>query len=404
MRILHILDHSIPLHSGYTFRTAAILRGQRALGWETFHVTGAKQGASAAAEETVDGLQFFRTPPAYGALGRLPVLNQMAVIEGLKKRLDQIIPQLRPDVLHAHSPSLNAVAALHAGRKHGIPVVYEVRAFWEDAAVDHGTSTEFGLRYRLTRELESYALRRADAVTTICEGLRGDIVARGIAASKVTVIPNAVDIDKFSVGGAPDEALKARLGLAGKRVIGFIGSFYAYEGLDILLNALPLMLKANPELRVLLVGGGPQDAQLRAQAQALGVAGQVVFTGRVPHNEVQMYYDLLDVLVYPRLPMRLTNLVTPLKPLEAMAQGRILAASDVGGHLELIEDGKTGVLFKAGDPASLAERVLQLIDSPQLWPQLRANGRQYVEQVRNWGVSVDRYRHVYGQLPVRKAA
>ena len=404
MRILHILDHSIPLHSGYTFRTAAILRGQRALGWETFHVTGAKQGNAKAGHETVDGLDFFRTAPAYGALGRLPVLNQIAVIEGLKKRLDEIIPQVRPDVLHAHSPSLNAVAALHAGRKHGIPVVYEVRAFWEDAAVDHGTSSEHGLRYRLTRELESYALRRADAVTTICEGLRGDIVARGISASKVTVIPNAVDIDKFSVGGAPDEDLKARLGLAGKRVIGFIGSFYAYEGLDVLLNALPLMLKANPDLRVLLVGGGPQDAQLRAQARELGVAEQVVFTGRVPHSEVQQYYDLLDVLVYPRLPMRLTNLVTPLKPLEAMAQGRILAASDVGGHLELIEDGKTGVLFKAGDPASLAEKVLQLIDSPHLWPQLRAAGRHYVEQIRNWGVSVDRYRHVYGQLPARKAA
>ena len=194
-----VLDHSIPLHSGYTFRTRSILREQRALGWETFHVTGAKQGSGEMLEETSDGLHFYRTPSG-SALSKLPVLNQVDVIDGLARRLAEIIPVVKPDVLHAHSPVLNAIAALRAGKKFGIPVVYEVRAFWEDAAVDHGTSTENGLRYKLTRALETYALKRADAVTTICEGLRKDIVARGIPADKVTVIPNAVDIDKFALG------------------------------------------------------------------------------------------------------------------------------------------------------------------------------------------------------------
>ena len=404
MRVLHILDHSIPLHSGYTFRTRSILREQRALGWETFHVTGSKQHSGDMLEETVDGLHFFRTPESKSALSRLPVLNQKEVIDGLTKRLAEIIPQIKPDVLHAHSPSLNAVAALRAGKKFGIPVVYEVRAFWEDAAVDHGTSTENGLRYRATRALETYALKRADAVTTICEGLRKDIVARGIPAEKVTVIPNAVDIDKFSVGGSADQELKSRLGLQGSRLIGFIGSFYAYEGLDILLRAVPALSRRVPDLRVLLVGGGPQDAQLRQLAKDLGIVDKVVFTGRVPHDQVQKYYDLLDVLVYPRLSMRLTDLVTPLKPLEAMAQGRILAASDVGGHLELIADGKTGVLFKADDPESLASKVGALLEEQEQWPALRAAGRQYVEVERNWSVSVSRYKQIYGRLTGRLAA
>jgi PEP-CTERM/exosortase A-associated glycosyltransferase len=332
------------------------------------------------------------------------VLNQLEVIDGLARRLDEIIPEIKPDVLHAHSPSLNAIASLRAGRKHGIPVVYEVRAFWEDAAVDHGTSKEMGLRYRLTRALESYALKRVGAVTTICEGLRRDIVQRGIAADKVTVIPNAVDIDKFSVGGQPDLPLKASLGLDGMRLVGFIGSFYAYEGLDVLLRSVPAMVREVPDLRILLVGGGPQDKQLRALAKSLNIEDKVVFTGRVPHDKVQQYYDLLDVLVYPRLSMRLTDLVTPLKPLEAMAQGRVLAASDVGGHLELIEDGKTGVLFKAGDPASLAARVVGLLNAQQQWPALRQAGRNYVETERNWPVSVARYRKVYGPLTGMKAA
>ena len=398
MRILHVLDHSIPLHSGYTFRTRSILREQQALGWETFHVTGSKQGPSAALEEDVDGLHFYRTAKGQGMLSKLPLLNQLEVIDGLAKRLDQIIEQINPDVLHAHSPSLNAIAALRAGKKHGIPVVYEVRAFWEDAAVDHGTASQNGLRYRLTRALETHALKNADAVTTICEGLRRDIVARGIDADKVTVIPNAVDIDKFAVGGVADLELKRKLGLQDMRLIGFIGSFYAYEGLDVLLRAVPAMLARLPDLRVLLVGGGPQDQQLRQLAKDLGIEDKVVFTGRVPHEQVQQYYDLLDVLVYPRMSMRLTDLVTPLKPLEAMAQGRVLAASDVGGHLELIEDGKTGVLFKADDPQSLADKVGALLAAQQDWPALRANGRHFVETERNWPVSVARYRAIYARL------
>jgi len=404
MRILHVLDHSIPLHSGYTFRTRSILREQRALGWETFHVTGSKQHSGELREETSDGLHFYRTPASASALAKLPLLNQKEVIDGLTRRLAEIVPQVKPDVLHAHSPSLNAIAALRTGKKFGIPVVYEVRAFWEDAAVDHGTSTENGPRYRATRALETYALKRAEAVTTICEGLRGDILARGIPAEKVTVIPNAVDIDKFSVGGAPDEELKSKLGLQGSRLIGFIGSFYAYEGLDILLRAVPELCARLPDLRVLLVGGGPQDAQLRQLAADLGIAGKVVFTGRVPHDQVQRYYDLLDVLVYPRLSMRLTDLVTPLKPLEAMAQGRILAASDVGGHLELISDGETGVLFKSDDPDSLAEKVGALLEQRQQWPALRAAGRRYVESERNWTVSVARYKSIYARLTGLPAA
>jgi PEP-CTERM/exosortase A-associated glycosyltransferase len=399
LRVLHVLDHSIPLHSGYTFRTRSILQQQRALGWDTYHLTSSKQGAAPAADETVDGLRFYRTAPGAGALGRLPVLNQLGVIERLAARLLEVAREVQPDILHAHSPALNAVAALRVGRRLGIPVVYEIRAFWEDAAVDHGTSREWGLRYRMTRALETYALKRVDAATTICEGLRKDIVARGIPAQKVTVIPNAVDIDDFSVGGARDVALAEQLGLAGKAVLGFIGSFYAYEGLNVLLDALPAMLAANPDIRVLLVGGGPQDAALKAQAQRLGVAGQVVFTGRVPHSEVQRYYNLVDVLVYPRLKMRLTDLVTPLKPLEAMAQGRVLVASDVGGHGELIEDGKTGVLFEAGNPRALAEKTLALLAEPQRWPALRQAGREFVERERNWAASVARYRGVYGTLP-----
>ena len=401
MRILHILDHSIPLHSGYTFRTAAILREQRALGWETFHLTSPKQGKTAADVEDVDGLRFYRSP----ALERARAgLNEWRQIRAVEARLEQLARELKPDVLHAHSPVLNAIPAIRVGRKLGIPVVYEIRAFWEDAAVDHGTTTEGSLRYRATKALETWALKRIDHAFTICEGLRRDIVGRGIPGSKVTVIPNAVDVEGFQLSGEADPELRRKLGLEGAAVIGFVGSFYAYEGLDLLLDAFPRLLAQRPDLRLLLVGGGPQDANLKAQAQRLGVADKIVFTGRVPHSEVSRYYDQIDLLAYPRHSMRLTELVTPLKPLEAMAQGRLFVASDVGGHHELIRDGETGKLFKAGSADALAEAVLDMLAHRDRWPAMRAAGRHFVEAVRNWKNSVANYAPVYRRLTESKKA
>ena len=396
LRILHVFDHSLPLHSGYTFRSANILRGQRRLGWETFHLTSPKQGQAEQLEEEADGLRFFRTPLPTGPLSRLPMLNQFAFMQATQRRLMELALQIKPDLLHAHSPVLNAYPALHVGRQLGIPVVYEIRAFWEDAAVDHGTQSEWGFRYRLTRAMETRAVRQASQVVTICGGLRGDLIARGIPLVKIGVVPNAVDIEQFSRGGEPDPALKARLGLADSRVIGFLGSFYAYEGLDLLIAALPLLLERAPDVKLLLVGGGPQEANLKAQAAALNLADKVVFVGRVPHAEVNRYYDLVDLLAYPRHAMRLTDLVTPLKPLEAMAQGHLLIASDVGGHQELIEDGHTGVLFRAGDAADLAAKALAALNLPDGGASLRANGRRFVESERNWARSIANYRAIYG--------
>ncbi len=398
MRILHILDHSIPLHSGYTFRTRNLLRGQRALGWHTAHVTGLKQGECTAPEETVDGLKFYRTPAQGGGFKGLPVLNQWQVISTLSRRIEEVAEQEKPDLLHAHSPALNGMAALRAGKRLKLPVVYECRAFWEDAAVDHGTSREWGLRYRLSRALESHVFRGANAVTTICEGLRAEISSRGIAAQKITVIPNAVDIENFTVGGTARPDLQTQLGLTGHTVLGFIGSFYAYEGISLLVKALPELLRSHPDLRLLLVGGGPQEDNIKALVKTLGLEDKVIMPGRVDHQQVQDYYNLVDIFVYPRLSMRLTDLVTPLKPLEAMAQGRLVVASDVGGHKELIRDGNTGVLFRAGEPDALAAAVNQLLARRQDWQDMRDKGRAFVEQERTWQSSVARYQQVYGGL------
>ena len=397
MRVLHVLDHSLPLHSGYVFRSLGILGAQRARGWQTAQLTTPRHPSPALVEE-VDGWRFYRTPGPRGALARLPVGRELAEMWATARRLGQVVREDRPDILHAHSPVLAALPALAVGRRHRLPVVYEVRAFWEDAAADHGTSRPGGARYRATRLLETVALKRADAVTTISEGLRRDIVGRGVADHKVTVIPNAVDLALFDAASPADAGLAARLGLAGATVLGFIGSFYAYEGLDLLVEALPELAAADPRIKLLLVGGGPEEARLAAAAGRLGVADRVVFAGRVAHQTVPAYYDLIELLVYPRRSIRLTELVTPLKPLEAMAQRRVLLASDVGGHRELIVDRETGYLFKADDRADLVRQIGRVLARRADWPAVGAAGRRFVERERTWPASVARYAAVYQRL------
>jgi PEP-CTERM/exosortase A-associated glycosyltransferase len=399
MRILHILDHSLPLHSGYTFRTASILREQRLRGWETVHLTSPRHGSARSDVEEADGWTFHRTPHAPGPLSRLPAVGPyLDEMRSTTRRLEEIARQERPDILHAHSPVLDALPALRVGRRLGIPVVYEVRACWEDAAVDHGTTAEGSVRYRATRALETYTAHRADALTVICEGLRREFESRGIDGRKITVIPNAVEVDTFTFGGQPDPALRAELGLADATVLGFVGSFYAYEGLDLLLRAFARLRNERPSLRVLLVGGGPQEDALKALARELQVDGHVIFTGRVPHALVQRYYDQIDLLAYPRHSMRLTELVTPLKPLEAMAQGRIFVASDVGGHEELVRHDDTGFLFQAGSIDALVAAIDTALARRSQWDDMRQRQRRFVESQRTWSQSVARYADVYERL------
>ncbi len=257
-RVLHVLDHSLPLHSGYTFRTRAIMSAQAVSGLEVRGITGLRHAADGPVAEVADGLLFHRTDgEASGPAG----LREWREIGRLADAIVALAKDWRPDVLHAHSPALCGLAAVRAGRALGIPVVYEIRAFWEDAAVGNGTSRAGSVKYRLTRALEDRVVAEADAVFTICHGLRDDLVERGHPEGKIGLSPNGVDLSLFGDPPPRDAALAAELGFAGSDpVIGFIGSFYDYEGLDLLIDAMPALRAVHPGARLLLVGGGPMDA------------------------------------------------------------------------------------------------------------------------------------------------
>jgi PEP-CTERM/exosortase A-associated glycosyltransferase len=341
-------------------------------------------------------LTFHRTPGLPTGPVLVSELREMAALAGA---IQQLAKDWRPDVIHAHSPALNGGGALRAARALGIPFVYEIRAFWEDAAVGNNTGSAGSAKYRLTRSLETMVAARADALFTICEGLRDDLIARGIAPGRIGVMPNGVDLTLFGDPPPRDNALGLKLGIAADApVIGYVGSFYAYEGIDDLIAAMPVLRHSHPAARLLLVGAGEMEAAWRAAAARLPQPEAVIFTGRVPHGEVERYYSLIDVLAYPRKASRLTDLVTPLKPLEAMAQRRVVAASNVGGHRELITHGETGFLFPPDDPHGCARVLAEVLDSRGELEAVREAGVRHVRARHDWHANARRYLDVYHLL------
>jgi PEP-CTERM/exosortase A-associated glycosyltransferase len=392
MNVLHILDHSLPAMSGYSTRSRNIITFQRSLGLRPVVLTSPKHPLPGPDCEMLEGIPHYRTPHG-PARAWLPYVGELALMVRLARRIREVARAEGAQMLHAHSPVLNGLPALWVGRRLGLPMVYEARAFWEDAAVDHRTTREGSLRYRLTRALETFMFRRADRVVVIAEAMRQEIVRRGVRADRVAVVPNGVDTESFSPVPR-DEQLARSLGLDGAPVLGFIGSFYHYEGLSLLLEALPALRDRLPGARVLLVGGGDEEAALRAISSRVGNA--VVFAGRVPYDRIRDYYSLIDVFVCPRLRMRLTELVTPLKPLEAMAMARPVLASDVGGQAELIAHNVTGVLFSAESRDSLVQAAAGLGSDPERRARLGRQAREFVVAQRGWPQVIGRYLPLYG--------
>jgi PEP-CTERM/exosortase A-associated glycosyltransferase len=388
-RVLHVLDHSLPIGSGYSYRSRSIVAFQKRLGLEPVVLTSPKQGTESDGRELVDGIPHYRTGRTGG---HLPFARELRLMLRLASRIMRVARAEGAELIHAHSPSLNGLPALWAGRRLGLPVVYEVRTLWEDAAVNNGTFAEGSLRYRVSRALETLALRRANRVIAICEGIRSEMISRGIPSARITLVPNGVD-PEWLEPRARATNLAAELGLGEGPVFGYIGSFSRYEGLPFLMEAMPELLARFPGARLLLVGGGRDEQAIRAAAQRLGPA--VIMPGRVPQERVRDFYSLLDVFVLPRRRIRLTELVTPLKPLEAMAMGIPVLASDIGGHAELVSDGETGLLFKAESPESLVEQAGRLARDRDLRAQLSSAGRRWVETERSWERIVARYLPVY---------
>jgi PEP-CTERM/exosortase A-associated glycosyltransferase len=403
-RILHLLFASLPHHStGYSVRTQSIARCQREAGLDPWFATRASfpsidgvQGTTSV--ETVDGVTYHRLAPDFVHDGH----RERMIAETMRAAVP-LIEEVRPAALQPASDHVQAQIALALGRPLGVPVVYEVRGFWEESWASHAwhehdaaIATDY---YRMTREIETQCMVAADAVVTLSESMRAEIVARGAKPENVVVIPNAVEVERFQLRPR-DDALAASLGIGPHdSVVGYISTFNRYEGIAYLLDAAARLRDRGRPVRVLLVGDGPERAALVAAGRRLGIDdGTLIMTGRVPHADIQRYYSLLDVFVVPRTSHRVSQLVTPLKPYEAMAMERAVVVSDVTALREIVTEGETGLMFRAEDPADLADVLERLVDDASLRTRLGRSAREWVRQNRTWSANGRRYRELYERL------
>lgn len=402
-KVLHALNISIPAIAGYTTRARMIVENQKRAGWDPAVVTSLRQprpvNSTKFSKEEYGGIQYYRSSEddwkfarAIRELG-VPVLREVSEVLPFETTLKKIAQSLSSKIIHAHSPILVGYPSLRVARQLGLPFVYEIRAFWEDAAVDQNKIAPGSLRYRLTHYFETKLVQKSDAVVVICEGLRNDLLARDIKPDKIFVVPNGVDTEVF-VPTPTDTALRAELGFTGKTVVGYIGTFFNFEGLRYLVEAMERLRERN-DIVCLIVGYGEADGEIRRIVDKLGLAQRVHFTGKVPSDKVKSYYSIIDILVYPRINCRITELVTPLKPLEAMAMGKTVLASNVGGLRELITDGQDGILFKPENVTDLSEKICYLVEKEDLCRELGRRARENMLAKRSWEDNVRRYREVY---------
>lgn len=401
-RVLHLLKAAMPYRqSGYTMRSKYIVDSQRAAGLDPVVVTalGFPDGdAAAPAVEDIAGSPHHHLGAAAKRLLKGPPdLYLDAYAEAAAAR----VADVSPSIIHVHSGHRGyepALVGLALARAFGLPLVYEVRGFFESLWSREAAWNERGELYERRIATETRCMREADAVVTLSESMRAEIMSRGVDGAKVHVVPNGVDVSVFQPGPRPDD-LVAELGLADRFVFGYVSNLdHRREGHELLIRAAVRLRAEGVPAVALIVGDGARRTELEQLAADEGAGEAVLFTGRVPHDRVLDYYRLLDVFVVPRIAERAARLVTPLKPFEAMAAGIPVVASALAPLLEIVGDGERGRAFPPGDADALAEVLAQLWRDPDARGELAKRARDWVVAERQWSANAARYAAIYATV------
>lgn len=410
-KVLYLLHNSLPYHSaGYATRTHGLLsqlnksgynvEGLTRLGYP-YDMPGREGMGKIEATDAVDNVLYSRLSTSPGLEMKKPLYDY---IQRYSRALEAYAEKSRPVIIHAASNHWNGLAAVTVANRLGLPSVYEVRGLWEVTRGSRNPDWAKGGMYRLISRMEADAARGATKVLTITNALKDEMIRRGVDGDKITVVPNGVDTRRF-LPMERDVELAKELGVEGKTVIGYIGSVLDYEGLELLLESAESMQKSRNDFHVLIVGDGAELERFKSIATERGLEKLITFTGRVPHADVERYYSIVDIAPFPRLPLPVCEMVSPLKPFEAMAMGKAVVASDVSALAEIVQDGKTGLLHKKGSTEDLTRVLTALLDAPELRTQLAKNGLEWVRGERDWEQIAQRVVAVYdGLLPVNNAA
>ena len=399
-KVLFAVHNSLPYDkAGYAIRTHAIVTKLQANNIPLKVCTRAgypwdiqkhRHLDNAIKENTIDGINYIRLSNIEKNFKKG---SDLEYINSYAKELEKEVKKHDVTILHACSNYLNAHATIKVANLLKIPCIYEVRGLWHVTRLTIDPNYKTNGMFEYEEEMVRSAAIASDKVVTISEALKKLIVSWGIEERKITVIPNAVDINSFK----PQEKsinLLERYNLKDKFIVGFIGSLTSYEGLELLIEAVQKLENNKKDIVLMIVGDGNEKKKL----VKLATSKSIIFTGRVPHSEVQEYYSIFDVCVYPRNDYEVCRYVPPLKPLEAMAMKKAVIVSDVAPLLEMVEDGVTGLVCKADDVQSLKDKILLLYTNQELRKTIATNAFKWVKEYRSWDLMVRKYITLYDTI------
>lgn len=389
-KVFYLLHNSLPYNSaGYATRTHGLLRELNSAGWDVDGVTrlgypydmpGKDDLTDVPFRDHIDGVDYLRLLTGDQVEKKNPLYDY---VQRYSAELTAAAKRERPAIVHAASNHWNGLTAVNVARRLGLPSIYEVRGLWEVTRGSRNPEWAASNMFKYIARMEADAAKGATKVFTITKALREEMIARGVDEQKITVLPNGVDTSRFTPIPR-DEQLARELGVLGKTVIGYIGSILDYEGLELLIDAAAELAAVRDDFHVLFVGDGAELGKFSERVREEGLEEVITFTGRVPHEEVERYYSLVDITPFPRLPLPVCEMVSPLKPFEAMAMGKAIVASDVAALAEIITPGENGFLHAKGDAKSLQVELHRLLDDPDLTRRIGEQARDWVVRNRDW--------------------
>jgi len=410
LKILHLLNISLPDFSGYSIRSHNILLYQR-----KFVIPFALTSPASFQKinpDIINKVIYIRYPPdkVFNFFSKPKLFNKFRISKlfdityhSILKipliYLRKVVEVQKPDIIHGHSTAKFAKYGEKIARKKKIPFIYEIRGFVEDTLVEQGFIRKNSRKYLRRRKQENLLMKRADLVITLGEAMKKDIIRRGIDEKKIFLVSNAVNTKLLSPM-KPNLTLKKSLGLEEKLIIGYVGSIRKIEGLEILFRAVKLLEQKIKNLYVIIVGKYTTKyfRELKFLAKELGIENNISFIGEIPNNEIHNYYSILDIIIIPRINSRVTRLVTPLKPLEAMAMGKVLITSDLPALKEMVKPNVSGDLFETENPANLSDKIYKYLSDSELRERLGKSARDFVIKNYDWNMIIKKYYIIYENL------
>ncbi|WP_396956732.1 glycosyltransferase family 4 protein [Nitrosomonas sp.] len=395
MKIIHLVYQSWPNSAGSSIRTENILRAQRNAGLEVHVISAPGQAAnnpvSNLSSEKYQDTLYHRTHlfPGSTVGQRKSLLNRVGKIIAFPYFIWRVIilcHKEKPNILHAHAMFYCGIAALVAGRLFNIPVTYEVRSLWYNNS--HAGLSQFP-RY-IGSKLERFVVRRADAFVGISNGI---IQAFKDIREDGVVVRNAIFKEDI-------RAMERLPSIRRIKSFGYIGSVIDLEGLDFVIEAFSRIKHPRNDFEFHIIGDGSALTALKQLAIQLDVP--VHFHGRVPFSDIDKYYALIDCVINYRRDEPVAHDVTPLKPLEAIAAGKLLVCSDVRGMTEILDGRDNAIIIPANDITSLVKVISQLIRGEIDTYLIKQRAVQFVLANRSWEANGQAYIEIYHNILDKK--